>query len=88
MLLCFAQEDYDRLRPLSYPQTDIALICFDIANRDSFENIEEKWIPELKHYIPETPILIVGCKNGKCVSCKPNSKQKNSLLPMHKCKKF
>ena len=22
------QEDYDRLRPLSYPQTDVFLICF------------------------------------------------------------
>lgn len=25
------QEDYDRLRPLSYPQTDVFLICFSVA---------------------------------------------------------
>lgn len=25
------QEDYDRLRPLSYPQTDVFLICFSVT---------------------------------------------------------
>jgi small GTP-binding protein len=25
------QEDYDRLRPLSYPQTDVFLICFSVV---------------------------------------------------------
>ena len=34
------QEDYDRLRPLSYPQTDVFFVCYDIANRTSFENIK------------------------------------------------
>src|SRR4051794_22723851 len=34
------QEDYDRLRPLSYPQTDVFLVCFSIVNRSSFENVK------------------------------------------------
>jgi Ras-related C3 botulinum toxin substrate 1 len=38
------QEDYDRLRPLSYPQTDIFLICFSIASPPSFENVKTKVI--------------------------------------------
>uniref|UniRef100_A0A3Q2Q0E2 Uncharacterized protein n=1 Tax=Fundulus heteroclitus TaxID=8078 RepID=A0A3Q2Q0E2_FUNHE len=29
------QEDYDRLRPLSYPNTDVVLMCFSVDNRDS-----------------------------------------------------
>ena len=33
------QEDYDRLRPLSYPDTDVILICYDMSNPDSFDNI-------------------------------------------------
>ena len=33
------QEDYDRLRPLSYPDTDVILICYDISNQDSCDNI-------------------------------------------------
>ncbi|OON14596.1 Ras family protein [Opisthorchis viverrini] len=36
------QEDYDRLRPLSYPQTDVFLVCFSVANRSSFENAKDK----------------------------------------------
>ena len=36
------QEDYDRLRPLSYPQTDVFLVCFSVASRASFENVKEK----------------------------------------------
>ena len=36
------QEDYDRLRPLSYPQTDIFLLCFSVVNPTSFYNVKEK----------------------------------------------
>ena len=36
------QEDYDRLRPLSYPQTDVFLVCFSVITPASFENVKEK----------------------------------------------
>ena len=36
------QEDYDRLRPLSYPQTDVFLVCFSAAAPASYENVKEK----------------------------------------------
>ena len=54
------QEDYDRLRPLSYPQTDVFLICFSIAVPASFDNVREKWFPEVRHHCPGTPCLLVG----------------------------
>lgn len=38
------QEDYDRLRPLSYPDTNVVLMCFSIDQPDSLENIAEKVI--------------------------------------------
>ena len=57
------QEDYDRLRPLSYPDTDCFLVCFAIPKPDSFVNITEKWIPEIQHHNPTTPFLIVGLKS-------------------------
>jgi small GTP-binding protein len=36
------QEDYDRLRPLSYPQTDVFLICFSVVSPPSFDNVKAK----------------------------------------------
>ncbi|TIB68125.1 hypothetical protein E3P77_01345 [Wallemia ichthyophaga] len=56
------QEDYDRLRPLSYPQTDVFLIAFSIASPTSLENVKYKWIPELKHHAPNVPIILVATK--------------------------
>ena len=54
------QEDYDRLRPLSYPQTDVFLVCFSVVNTASFENVKEKWVPEILHHSQRTPFILVG----------------------------
>jgi len=56
------QEDYDRLRPLSYPQTDVFLCCFSVISPASYENVRTKWFPEVSHHCPSTPILVVGTK--------------------------
>jgi len=56
------QDDYDRLRPLSYPQTDVFIMIFSIINPISLENIRTKWAPEIAHYSPGTPIVLVGNK--------------------------
>eukprot|EP00727_Mastigamoeba_balamuthi_P007777 m51a1_g362 putative rho gtpase (223) ;mRNA; r:598394-599495 len=56
------QEDFDRLRPLSYPDSDIVLICFSLVNRRSFENVKDKWAPEIRHYLPGAPWFLVGTK--------------------------
>eukprot|EP00041_Stephanoeca_diplocostata_P008534 m.126372 g.126372 ORF g.126372 m.126372 type:complete len:193 (+) comp17369_c0_seq1:142-720(+) len=56
------QEDYDRLRPLSYPDTNVVLICYSVDSPDSLENVSEKWLPEVKHFCPNVPYVLVGCK--------------------------
>jgi len=56
------QEDYDRLRPLSYPQTDVFLICFSIVSPTSFQNVKTKWVPEVKHHCPDTKLVLVATK--------------------------
>ena len=56
------QEGYDRLRPLSYIYADVILMCFSIVSMDSFENILQKWAPEIKHFCPNVPIILVGNK--------------------------
>jgi len=57
------QEDYDRLRPLSYPGADIVLLCFSLVTKSTLDNIRNKWHPEVEHFIPECPILLVGTKS-------------------------
>jgi Ras-related C3 botulinum toxin substrate 1 len=56
------QDEYNRLRPFSYPGTDVFLIVFDVSSRTSFNHVETKWIPELKQYVPNVPIILVGAK--------------------------
>ncbi|KAK1839973.1 rho gtpase rho1 [Colletotrichum chrysophilum] len=56
------QEDYDRLRPLSYPDSHVILICFAVDSPDSLDNVQEKWISEVLHFCQGLPIILVGCK--------------------------
>ncbi|KAJ3210211.1 hypothetical protein HDU82_008604 [Entophlyctis luteolus] len=56
------QEDYSRLRPLSYTDSHAILICFSIDSPDSFENVWETWHPEVKNFCKGVPVILVGCK--------------------------
>ncbi|CAI0435601.1 unnamed protein product [Linum tenue] len=56
------QEDYNRLRPLSYRGADVFILAFSLISKASYENIAKKWIPELRHYAPGVPIILVGTK--------------------------
>ncbi len=52
----------DHGRPITYPQTDVFLLVFSIASPASFENIREKWYPEVSHHCPKTRFILVGNK--------------------------
>ena len=54
------QEDWDRLRIMSYTATDVFIVCFSVMEPSSFSNVEEKWVPEIKQYMPNVPFLLVG----------------------------
>lgn len=82
------QEDYDRLRPLSYPGSDVVLLCFSLMNEISYEAIVEKWNKEIEVYVPDCPKILVGTKadlrdqdiadphaDGKTVITKEKGKQ-------------
>jgi len=56
------QEDYDRLRPLSYPQTDVFICAYSVVSPSSFENVRSKWHPEIRSHCPLAPIVLVGTK--------------------------
>jgi len=45
---CFRnQEEYDQLRIMAYPNTNVFILCFSVVDPDSYSNILSKWIPEL-----------------------------------------
>mmetsp|Transcript_53421 Transcript_53421/g.134206 ORF Transcript_53421/g.134206 Transcript_53421/m.134206 type:complete len:195 (-) Transcript_53421:26-610(-) len=56
------QEEYDRLRPLSYANANVFLICFSVVNPVSYENVTAKWYPEVTHFCPNVPQILVGTK--------------------------
>ena len=51
-----------KMRSMKYPDTDVILMCFSIDSPDNFENIPEKWTPEVRQYCPNVPIILVGNK--------------------------
>ena len=53
----------DRLRPLSYPQTDVFAVTFSIVNPASFDNIISKWNPEISHHCPTAAKVLIGTKS-------------------------
>ena len=56
------QEEFDKLRPLSYPDTDIVLICFSLVDEQSLGNTRDKWLPEVRDHLSDAPIFLVGLK--------------------------
>ncbi|XP_019394272.1 PREDICTED: rho-related GTP-binding protein RhoF [Crocodylus porosus] len=56
------QEDYDRLRPLSYQNANVVLICYDVMSPTSYDNVLIKWYPEVSHFCRGVPLVLIGCK--------------------------
>ncbi|KAJ1685084.1 hypothetical protein LUZ63_016474 [Rhynchospora breviuscula] len=56
------QEDYSRLRPLSYRGADVFILAFSLISRPSYENVLKKWMPELRRFSPNVPVVLVGTK--------------------------
>ena len=52
----------NRYRTLVYPHIDVFLICVDISNKYSFNNVKDKWFPEINLVVPDAAVLILGCK--------------------------
>lgn len=65
-------EDYDRLRPLNYPDTNVlyflltcmqlVIMAFSVVSPSTYCNVKSMWIAEIRHYLPDAPIVLVGLK--------------------------
>ena len=56
------QDEFDRLRPLSYQDAKCILLCFELGNRASFKNIEDRWSKEVEYYCKDAKIILIGTK--------------------------
>ncbi|XP_060554737.1 cdc42 homolog [Ruditapes philippinarum] len=86
------KEDYDRLRVISYMNCDVFVICFSVISRESLESVESHWVPEIKHYLPKTPFVLVGTQIDKRnvqdsngVNSKPEVSFKEAIEVANRC---
>ncbi|KAI9799309.1 MAG: hypothetical protein M1825_004802 [Sarcosagium campestre] len=56
------QEEFDRLRSLSYDDTHAILLCFSVDSKDSLENIESKWVGEIADNCQGVKLVLVALK--------------------------
>ncbi|XP_068608120.1 ras homolog family member Ua [Brachionichthys hirsutus] len=54
------QDEFDKLRPLCYTSADVFLLCFSVVSPASFQNVPEKWVPEIRRHTPFAPLVLVG----------------------------
>nr|XP_025973021.1 rho-related GTP-binding protein RhoU [Dromaius novaehollandiae] len=73
------QDEFDKLRPLCYTNTDIFLLCFSVVSPSSFQNVSEKWVPEIRCHCPKAPIILVGTQSDLREDVKV-------LIELDKCK--
>lgn len=73
------QDEFDKLRPLCYTNTDIFLLCFSVVSPTSFQNVGEKWVPEIRRHCPKAPIILVGTQSDLREDVKV-------LIELDKCK--
>ena len=60
LLFSLFQDDFDSLRPLCYPETNVFMLCFSVMSPTSFHNVIDKWVPEIRTHCPNAPIILVG----------------------------
>jgi Ras-related C3 botulinum toxin substrate 1 len=62
---CAGQEDYKDMRKLSYPNTDVFVLCYSCISPASYNNLD-RWVQEIKEYEPNARIVIV-CTKVDCL---------------------
>ena len=74
-------EEYDRMRPLAYVDADLVLVCFAMNDAGSLRSINGRWITEVRHLLPATPIILVGTKADLKVKVKPKEGEDSAVVP-------
>ncbi|TID29288.1 hypothetical protein CANINC_002084 [Pichia inconspicua] len=56
------QEEFDKLRSLSYSDTHCIILCFSIDSPDSLENVKNKWVGEILEHCEGVKLILVALK--------------------------
>lgn len=56
------QEEFDKLRSLSYNDTHCIILCFSIDSYDSLENVKNKWVGEILEHCEGVKLVLVALK--------------------------
>ena len=56
------QEEFDRLRSLSYDDTQAIMLCFSVDSRDSLENVASKWVAEITEHCQGVKVVLCALK--------------------------
>jgi len=54
--------EYDSIRSLNYPGTDVFLICFSLMSPDSAEGVVKKWVEEIRGKCTNPNVILIGTK--------------------------
>ncbi|KAH7722099.1 Ras family protein [Aphelenchoides avenae] len=55
--------EFDTLRPLSYAEANVFLLCFNVMQPQSFESITHHWLPEIRAVSPNAAVIFVGTQS-------------------------
>ncbi|XP_030207089.1 rho-related GTP-binding protein RhoH [Gadus morhua] len=58
-------DTYQNIRPMSYQQADVVLLCFSVANPSSLADVRHKWMAEVRRHLPSVPVVVVGLQTDQ-----------------------
>ena len=62
--------DHEKDRRFAYGRSDVILLCFSLGSRSSLLHCKTVWFPEIRRFCPDTPVILVGCKNDLRFLCR------------------
>jgi small GTP-binding protein len=68
------QEEWEQLRRMMYANTDVFLVCYSCMQPSSFDNVEKKWMPDVRSHDPSSLVILVSL----CIDLRTNN---NSINP-------
>ena len=63
------QEEWEQLRRMMYANADVFLVCYSCMQPSSFDNVEKKWMPDVRSHDPSSLVILVSL----CIDLRTNS---------------